>query len=67
MSFVIENFLWGEPRVVRPWDLPDRNPMPHITISPRLEHLLELWDEARLRFWVALDVIRHGPDEVFNR
>lgn len=64
MSFIIENFMHGTPRVVRPWDLPDPNPMPFVVCSDRLDALLAVWDEARLRFWVALDVIRHGPDRM---
>lgn len=43
MSYVIENFLWGEPRVVRPWDLPDRNPMPELVMFPRLASALRRW------------------------
>lgn len=49
-----------------PWRLPDPNPMPHVVISDRLDALLAVWDEARLRFWVALDVLRRGPDEVLR-
>lgn len=49
-----------------PWLAPDPNPMPHIVISDLLDRVLAYWDEARLRFWVALDVLRRGPDEVLR-
>ncbi len=39
MTFIIEDFWGPAPRVVRPWDLPDRNPMPRLDLFPRLAGL----------------------------
>lgn len=43
-----------------PWRLPDRNPMPFVTVSPRLERALARWDDTRRRVRVAVAVLRHG-------
>lgn len=60
MSFIIENFMHGTPRVVRPWDLPDPNPMPFVVCSDRLDRALAYWDEARWAVRVAGAVLRYG-------
>lgn len=57
----MKGYVLGAPGWMRAeWGLPDRNPMPHITISPRLDRALAYWDEARWAVRVASAVLRHG-------
>lgn len=57
MSYIVD---FDNYRVLRSWDLPDPNPMPFVTVSPRLERALARWDDTRRRVRVAVAVLRHG-------
>lgn len=64
MSYIIENFFTGEPRLVRSWDLPDPNPVPQLTICPRTARasyaLRQVRAEARWRARTAWRALAHG-------
>lgn len=42
MSYIIDDFFGPSPRLVRPWELPDRNPLPRLDLFPRCRRLARL-------------------------
>lgn len=46
--------------VREPWDFPNRNPMPHLILFPRIERVRAWIEEARNRIRLAREVLRNG-------